>query len=79
MLPRALREIADGLERRRAQLLGEVQGLSQRQADWRPGADEWSVGEIVHRLVVEGIAGEIVSVSRGAGAGDCRSTVCAKP
>ena len=64
MLPRALKEIGDGLERRRAQLLGEVQRLSQRQADWRPGAGEWSVGEVVHHLVVaEGIAGKIVSVT----------------
>jgi len=64
MLPRALKEIGDGLERRRAQVLGEIQGLSQRQADWKPGADEWSVGEVLHHLVVaEGIAGKIVSVT----------------
>jgi hypothetical protein len=64
MLPRALRAIADELERRRAQVLDEVEGLSQRQADWRPAHDQWSVGEVLHHLVIaEGIAGKMVSVA----------------
>lgn len=64
MLPRALEEIADGLEHRRAQVLGEVAGLSQSQADWRPGPDQWSLGEVLHHLVLaEGIAGKMVSVA----------------
>ena len=72
MLPRALRAIADELERRRTQVLAEVEGLSQRQADWRPAHDQWSLGEVLHHLVLaEGIAGKMVSVAvkRAADAG----------
>ena len=36
----------------RALLLKEVEGLSQAQADWRPGDTDWSVGEIVHHLTL---------------------------
>ena len=64
MLPRALRRIADELERRRAEVLAEVEGISQRQADWRPAHDQWSLGEILHHLAVaEGIAGKMVSLA----------------
>lgn len=64
MLPRALRAIADELERRRGEVLAEVEGISQRQADWRPAHDQWSLGEVLHHLVLaEGIAGRMVSVA----------------
>jgi len=64
MLPRALRGIADELERRRGEVLAEVEGISQRQADWRPAHDHWSLGEVLHHLVLaEGIAGKVVSVA----------------
>ena len=64
MLPRALRGIADELERRRGEVLAEVEGISQRQADWRPAHDQWSLGEVLHHLVLaEGIAGKMVSVA----------------
>lgn len=64
MLPHALQEIADGLEHRRAQVLAEVEGLSQSQADWKPAPDQWSLGEVLHHLVLaEGIAGKMVSVA----------------
>src|SRR5215831_2156689 len=64
MLPRALRGIADELESRRTQVLAEVEGLSQHQADWRPARDQWSLGEVLHHLVLaEGIAGKMVSVA----------------
>lgn len=64
MLPRALRRLADELERRRGDVLAEVDGISQRQADWRPAHDRWSLGEVLHHLVLaEGIAGKMVSVA----------------
>jgi hypothetical protein len=40
------------MESVRAQLVKEVEGLSQTQSDWRPGAEEWSVGEILHHLAL---------------------------
>jgi DinB family protein len=33
-------------------VLREVEGLSQAQADWRPGENDWSVGEVVHHLTL---------------------------
>ena len=44
------------LEAVRADVLKEVEGLSQAQADWKPGDDDWSVGEIVHHLTIAEIA-----------------------
>jgi hypothetical protein len=40
----------------RADVLKEVEGLSQTQADWKPGEKDWSVGEIVHHLTIAEIA-----------------------
>lgn len=44
------------LEAVRADVLSEVEGLSQAQADWKPGERDWSVGEIVHHLTIAEIA-----------------------
>ena len=44
------------LEAVRADVLREVEGLSQAQADWKPGERDWSVGEIVHHLTIAEIA-----------------------
>jgi hypothetical protein len=44
------------LEAVRAEVLREVEGLAQAQADWKPGARDWSVGEIVHHLTIAEIA-----------------------
>ena len=44
------------LEVVRADVLKEVDGLSQAQADWKPGETDWSVGEIVHHLTIAEIA-----------------------
>jgi len=40
--------LADDLEA----LLGTVAALTQAQADWRPAPGRWSVGEILHHLVI---------------------------
>jgi hypothetical protein len=51
-LPAALDAIARDLDAIRAEVLREAEGLSQPQADWRPSADDWSVGEILHHLTL---------------------------
>lgn len=44
------------LETERAEVLSEVEGLSQAQFDWRPAASEWSIGEVIHHLTLAEIA-----------------------
>ena len=44
------------LEAVRADVLPKCEGLSQAQADWKPGEKDWSVGEIVHHLTIAEIA-----------------------
>ena len=51
-LPDAIERLWTELERVRADVLREVDGLSQRQADWKPTDKDWSVGEIVDHLTV---------------------------
>ncbi|HVQ75562.1 MAG TPA: DinB family protein [Candidatus Binatia bacterium] len=55
-LPPALEVLWRDLESVRAEVLKEVEGLSQGQADWRPGLEDWSVGEIVHHLTLAEVA-----------------------
>ncbi len=52
MLPKAIDALWTELERVRADVLREVDGLSQRQADWKPSDKDWSVGEIVDHLTI---------------------------
>ncbi len=51
-LPPPVDALWNKLEAVRAQILTEVQGLSQTQADWRPSGTDWSVGEIMHHLTL---------------------------
>ena len=51
-LPAALDAIARDLDAVRAEVLHEVDGLTQVQADWRPTPDDWSVGEILYHLTL---------------------------
>jgi hypothetical protein len=46
----------DQLQTVRADVLREVEGLTQTQADWRPGAKEWSVGEVIDHLTIAEVA-----------------------
>jgi len=55
-LPKPVTKLWDDLQAVRAQVLAEVDGLSQRQADWRPSETAWSVGEIVDHLTIAEIA-----------------------
>jgi hypothetical protein len=51
-LPPVIEALWDELQAARAEVLAEVTGLSQRQADWRPRDGEWSVGEVIHHLTI---------------------------
>jgi DinB family protein len=51
-LPLALEALWNRMEAVRGKVLQEAWGLSQRQADWRPAAADWSIGEILHHLAV---------------------------
>jgi len=62
MLPTAVERLWSELERVRAGVLREVEGLSQRQADWKPSEQDWSVGEIVdHLTIAETATGKLTS------------------
>ena len=52
ILPAPVAQLWDDLQAVRAEILAEVRPLSQRQADWKPGDGEWSVGEVIHHLTV---------------------------
>jgi DinB superfamily len=54
--PKPVEELWSELERARAEVLREVEGLSQRQVDWKPGAQDWSIGEVVDHLTIAEIA-----------------------
>ncbi|MBI3635138.1 MAG: DinB family protein [Candidatus Rokubacteria bacterium] len=55
-LPVPVVKLWEELQAVRARVLAEVDGLSQRQADWKPGEKDWSVGEIIDHLTIAEIA-----------------------
>jgi DinB superfamily len=55
-LPKPVEALWSELQAVRAEVLKEADGLSQRQADWKPSDQDWSVGEIVHHLTVAEVA-----------------------
>jgi hypothetical protein len=55
-LPEPVANLWRDLEAVRADVLKEVEGLSQTQADWKPREVDWSCGEIVHHLTLAEIA-----------------------
>jgi DinB superfamily len=55
-LPKPVEALWSELQAVRAEVLKEADGLSQRQADWKPSDKDWSVGEIVHHLTVAEVA-----------------------
>jgi hypothetical protein len=55
-LPRPVEALWSELESVRAEILAEAEGLSQRQADWKPSEQDWSVGEVVHHLILAEVA-----------------------
>jgi DinB superfamily len=55
-LAEAVERLWRDLESARAEVLEEVDGLSQVQTDWKPSETEWSVGEVVHHLMLAEVA-----------------------
>ncbi len=51
-LPTPVQALWDKLQAVRQEVLREVEGLSQAQADWCPRQADWSVGEILHHLTL---------------------------
>ena len=55
-LPKPVEALWTELQSVRAEILGEAEGLSQGQADWKPSEKDWSVGEVVQHLTLAEIA-----------------------
>jgi len=55
-LPKPVEALWTELQSVRAEVLTEAEGLSQRQADWKPSEKDWSVGEIIDHLTIAEIA-----------------------
>jgi hypothetical protein len=55
-LPKPVEALWSELQAVRAEILAEAEGLSQRQADWKPSERDWSVGEVVHHLTLAEVA-----------------------
>jgi len=55
-LPKPVEALWSELEAVRADILREAEGLSQGQADWKPSEKDWSVGEVVHHLMLAEVA-----------------------
>ena len=51
-LPPAVQAVWNELQAVRGEVLNEVSGTSQVEADWRPGTRDWSVGELIHHLTI---------------------------
>jgi hypothetical protein len=55
-LPPAVETLWNELQAARAEVLREAEGLTQAQADYRPGPGDWSVGEVVDHLTIAEVA-----------------------
>jgi hypothetical protein len=55
-LPPPVECLWNDLQAVRAEILKEIEGLTQTQMDWRPGEHDWSVGEIIHHLTLAEVA-----------------------
>jgi DinB family protein len=55
-LPKPVETLWNELQAVRVEVLSETEGLTQRQADWKPSAKDWSIGEIIDHLTIAEIA-----------------------
>ncbi len=80
-LPPPVETLWNELQSVRADVLKEVEGLSQAQADWRPGDADWSAGEIIHHLMLAEVGtGKLTSKllkEAGAGVAPCPAVLTA--
>jgi hypothetical protein len=51
-LPAAIEAIWNDMQQTRTQVLAELNGLNQGQADWRPAPNDWSIGETLNHLII---------------------------
>lgn len=51
-LPTPVEALWSDLESVRAQMLTETEALSQAQVDWQPSDGEWSIGEVLHHVML---------------------------
>jgi hypothetical protein len=51
-LPAPVESLWNELQAVRAEILEEIERLSQAQVDWRPSDRDWSIGEIIHHLTL---------------------------
>lgn len=56
ILPAPIQALWDQLQSVRAAVLREVDPVSQGQADWKPGPQEWSLGEVIDHLTIAEVA-----------------------
>jgi DinB superfamily len=54
--PKPVEALWRELETARAELLREVDALSQPQSEWRPGPRDWSIGEVIDHLAIAEVA-----------------------
>lgn len=55
-LPPAVDALWNDLQAVRAEIMQEIGGLSQAQADWRPSEGDWALGEIIEHLTLAEVA-----------------------
>ncbi len=60
--------VMDLIEGSRTRLLALLDGVSEEQAAFRPGADEWSIADVLRHVIAaeEGVARIVESLARGA-------------
>jgi len=68
----ALEELRARLAADLEALMGSVASLGQAQVDWRPAPDRWSVGEVLHHLILSNrsfalVVGKLVERGRREG------------
>ena len=54
--PKLVQTLWNELEEARAELLREVDAVSQPQSEWRPGPRDWSIGEVIDHLAIAEVA-----------------------
>ena len=60
--PKAVDALWREVQEARADVVREVEGVSQSQSEWRPAPDAWSIGEVIdHLTVAEVMTGKLTT------------------